>query len=110
MQANCMNAANAEVTSHGRRVISGMNMGALPHMIPAARCAIWQRASRKIVFLGTRNLCGASAIRMGRGWFVHVGLDSSFGNAALPARVLANNDAVLANFGVGSALYVMGLI
>ena len=110
MRANCMNATNADFTEHGRSVISGVNMRGLPHALPAARCAIWEGTSQKIVFLGTRNLCGASAIRMGRGWFVHVGLESSFGNPALPPIQLAYNDGVLTNFGIGSALYVTGIL
>lgn len=106
MTANCMNATNASFTNNGRRVIRNMNMLGLPHALPANRCARWQGASQKIVFLANGNLCGISAIRIGRGWFVNLGLDSNLGITTPTPQQLANNDAILGNFAVGTALLV----
>jgi hypothetical protein len=104
--ANCMNATNADFTERGRSVIRSLNMRGLPHAIPAIRCARWQHASQKMVFLGSGNLYGVSAIRMGRGWFVHIGLESAFGNPTPTPQQLITGDNILGNFGIGSALYV----
>jgi len=108
MQGNCMNAGNSEFTETGREVVNRMNLtGALPHALPIARCAIWRHISQSITFLGSRNLAGMSAIRMGRGWFVHLGVDSSLGTPGLPPAVLSQNDTTFTNLAVGSALYAI---
>lgn len=106
VSADCMNATNASFTSNGRRVIRGLNMLGLPHALASNRCARWQGAAQKIVFLANEDLCGISAIRMGRGWFVNLGLDSNLGIVTPTPQQLANNDAILGNFAVGSALLV----
>jgi hypothetical protein len=108
VSANCMASANVDFTSDGLNVIRLASMTGLPHTIPSSRCARWQGVSQLIAFLRSGNLCGASAIRIGRGWFVHVGLSSTLGFANPTPQQLAFGDAVLGNLGVASALYVAG--
>jgi hypothetical protein len=110
MSANCMTATNASFTAEGRQVIRALNMQGLPHALVANRSARWHGATQKIKFLSSGNLCGISAVRMGRGWFVNEGLDSNLGMTAPTAAQLATNDAILGNFGAGSALFVAALL
>ena len=67
-------------------------------------------ASQKIVFLASGDLCGISAVRMGRGWFINEGLDSNLGMPTPTAQQLAINDTILGNFGAGTALFVAALL
>jgi len=104
--ADCMNPARVGFTGEGTKLVHLANMQGLPHQLFASRCARWQDVSQKIVFLRNGLFCGASAVRIGRGWFVHVGLDSSFGNPNATPAQLAAGDTILGNLGIASALYI----
>ena len=108
INADCMNPARVDFTTDGTKLIRLANMRGLPHRLTAPRCAIWHGVSQKIVFLRNGPLCGASAVRMGRGWFVHIGLDSSLGNPNPTPAQYTIGDTVLGNLGMASALYVAG--
>jgi len=103
---DCMHPVLASFTSDGRKVISRANMRGLPHSLFASRCSRWQGMSQEIVFLKEGNDYGASAIRMGRGWFVNIGLDSAFGNPNPTQVQLTNGDIILGNFGTACAINV----
>jgi len=108
ISADCMNPAQVDFTTDGMKVIRLANMTGLPHRLFSPRCAIWQGVSQKIIFLTNGLVCGASAIRMGRGWFVHVGLISSLGRQHPTSQQLNVGDAILGNLGTAAALYVAG--
>jgi hypothetical protein len=107
--ANCMTATTTNLTHEGRRLLNAMNMLQLPNAILASRCARWQGASKKVVILSNGSLCGLSAIRMGRGWFVHSGLDGNLGyQPPLNQAQAITNDTIIGNLAAGSALLVAG--
>jgi hypothetical protein len=106
MTGDCMNPAVVRFTSDGQNIVNRANMTNLPHSLVASRCAKWQGVSQQIVFLKNDNNCGASAIRMGRGWFVNIGLDSAMGLPNPTQQQLAWGDTILGNFGTAAALYV----
>jgi hypothetical protein len=106
MSADCMNPANTTFTSEGTKVINLAHMTQLPHNLVVNRCARWQGVSQKIVFLKNDNLCAISAVRVGRGWFVHLGLDSSLGFPNQTPQQLVIGDTILGNLATAIALYV----
>ena len=106
MSADCMASVNVDFTSDGLRIIRLANMRGLPHTVPGIRCARWQNASQLIGFLKSGNLYGASAVRIGHGWFVHVGLSSSLWFGTPTPQQLAAGDSILANLGLASALWI----
>lgn len=108
ISADCMNPAQVDFTTDGIKVIRLANMAGLPHRLFSQRCAIWQGVSQKTVFLTNGLVCGASAVRIGRGWFVHIGSDSSLGNPNPTPAQLTLGDTILGNLGTAAALYVAG--
>ena len=106
MTGNCMNPTLVNFTADGRKVIQQANMTGLPHTVFASRSARWQGATQEIVFLKESNNYGASAVRIGRGWFIDIGLDSTLGVPNASQQQLTNGDNILGNFGTACALYV----
>jgi hypothetical protein len=105
--ADCMNPAQVEFTQDGYRAIKKANMTGLPHRLMAQRCARWTGVLTKKIFLKRGDMLGASAVRMGRGWFIHLGFDSSLGIQNISP---GHGETILGNLSIAFALYIWGLL
>jgi hypothetical protein len=83
-RANCSISGLVRVTPEGSAALRKYNLAALPHQLGVQRCTIWEDIEPVMKFFSEGDLCGASAIRMGRGFFVQIGLDDIFAGG-LPA-------------------------
>ena len=108
--ANCFNPRKVSLTSEGTKLTRLARLTGLLQGLSASNCADWQGLPQKIVFLNDDRFCGASAIRVGRGWFVHVGLNSSLGVLNPTQQQLTFGERILTNLGLASALYVAGRV
>jgi len=107
MSGACSAPILVEFTPKGLGVIRNANMAGLPNRMPGSRCVKYNNATQEIVFLRNGSFYAASATRIGRGWFVDIGLSSIlwFGNA--PTQIqLTYGDQVLGNLGIACALSV----
>jgi hypothetical protein len=103
VEADCMQPSSTDFTADGLKVIERFDMRGLPHRLFAPRCAIW-RGIKPISFLRMSSLHGASAIRMGRGWFVQMGFVSNFGGQMPNADT---GEQIIGNLALALALYVV---
>jgi len=99
--ADCMKASAVSFTKDGRRVLQKFNMEGMPMKLLADRCADWKGAQLVKSFLSTGKLFGASAVRIGRGWFIQIGM--------FPASITRDqklSEKILANLALAFALSV----
>lgn len=102
-RANCMTSGAMRFTDEGLEVLREFRMTALPLQLAVQRCALWENIEPVMKFLADRDLCGASAIRMGRGFFIQIGLDDIFAGG-LPADYGAR---VLGGLAAGFSLFLI---
>jgi hypothetical protein len=108
--ANCFNPRQVKLTSEGTKLIRRAELTDLQPRVNASNCANWQGIPQKIVFLSDDRFCGVSAVRVGRGWFIQVGLRSSLGAQNPTQQQLAFGDRILTCLGLASSLYVAGRV
>ena len=73
--ANCRAPAIVKITEQGLK--AGQNVGLdLPLEFGASRCAMWRNVKPAKIFYESGALCGASAIPIGKGFFVQNGIGS----------------------------------
>ncbi|UCD96274.1 MAG: hypothetical protein JSV35_07205 [Candidatus Bathyarchaeota archaeon] len=106
--ANCFNPRPVKLTSEGTKLARRFELIDLQPEVNASNCADWQGLPQKIVFLNDDRFCGVSAVRVGRGWFIQVGLRSSLGVQNPTQQQLAFGDRILAHLGFTSSLYITG--
>ena len=100
-RCDCMNTSKVEFTSEGKRSISWANMKGLPIQFVAWRCARWTGVKPERVFLKQGKLYGASEIKIGRGRFLQIGIDSTLGGVITDPLL---GDTILGNLATAFAI------
>lgn len=75
VSADCMNLSGVELTECGSEVMDEFSMKMLKGIsLMASRCAVWQGVAPRRTFLKSDGKCGASAVKLGWGYLVQIGL------------------------------------
>lgn len=105
-RANCMTSSpRMRFTQEGSNVLREFDLAGLTHQLAVQRCAVWENIEPYVTFLSDGNLCGASAIRIGRGFFIHIGLDDIFAGMFIERRELGAR--ILGGLGAAFSLYTL---
>ena len=78
------------LTLEGRRAFTNIRPS-LPEILSISRCMLWQNLIPTRIFYGLGEICGASAVQIGKGMFIHNGMmsvDLGYGISAEADQVL----------------------
>lgn len=103
-RADCMHPGPVDVTEEGSEILRHYEFGQLPHRLVFHRSAIWDHIQPVVKFYATGDLCGASAVRMGRGFFIQIGLDDTLAGGLTDANYGAR---IIGGLSLAFSLYLI---
>ncbi len=105
-RADCMTSqGRMRFTQEGSGVLREYDLVGLPHQLAVQRCAVWENIEPFTKFLSDGDLCGASAVRIGRGFFIQIGLDDIFAGMFSNEREIGAR--ILGSLGAAFSLHVL---